>query len=123
MDHGKKKSSRPREVAPKQRPLGLVITVAVAVGIVIGSAATYVLTKPLATATPALAPAAGASVPLANVPAPSGQPQYTPAPQPPGEVPPGKVWSVEHGHWHDAPAPAVVAPVPGLTPVPGAVPK
>jgi hypothetical protein len=22
---------------------------------------------------------------------------------PPGEAPPGKVWSEEHGHWHDAP--------------------
>jgi hypothetical protein len=22
-------------------------------------------------------------------------------PQPPGEAPPGKVWSAEHGHWHD----------------------
>ena len=21
---------------------------------------------------------------------------------PPGEAPPGKVWSPEHGHWHDA---------------------
>lgn len=26
----------------------------------------------------------------------------TPQPQPPGAVPPGKVWSAEHGHWHDA---------------------
>ena len=26
-----------------------------------------------------------------------------PAPQPPGPVPEGKVWSAEHGHWHDAP--------------------
>jgi len=25
------------------------------------------------------------------------------APQPPGPAPEGKVWSVEHGHWHDAP--------------------
>jgi hypothetical protein len=24
-------------------------------------------------------------------------------PQPPGPVPEGKVWSPEHGHWHDAP--------------------
>lgn len=22
---------------------------------------------------------------------------------PPGPAPPGKVWSPEHGHWHDAP--------------------
>lgn len=26
----------------------------------------------------------------------------TPRPQPPGPAPAGKVWSVEHGHWHDA---------------------
>ncbi len=26
-----------------------------------------------------------------------------PAPQPPGPAPVGKVWSTEHGHWHDAP--------------------
>ena len=25
-------------------------------------------------------------------------------PQPPGPAPAGKVWSPEHGHWHDAPA-------------------
>ena len=25
-----------------------------------------------------------------------------PKPQPAGPVPPGKVWSAEHGHWHDA---------------------
>ena len=25
------------------------------------------------------------------------------APQPDGPAPPGKVWSREHGHWHDAP--------------------
>ncbi|MEQ8424103.1 MAG: SEC-C metal-binding domain-containing protein [Cyclobacteriaceae bacterium] len=27
---------------------------------------------------------------------------YTPSPPPAGEAPPGKVWSYEHGHWHDA---------------------
>lgn len=25
----------------------------------------------------------------------------SPTPPPPGEAPPGKVWSAEHGHWHD----------------------
>lgn len=30
------------------------------------------------------------------------QPQATLTPQPAGPVPPGKVWSPEHGHWHDA---------------------
>ena len=57
------------------------------------------------------------------------QQQYTPAPQPPGEVPPGKVWSVEHGHWHDAPSPlpippldpAAVAPVATSPPAPAAM--
>jgi len=48
-------------------------------------------------AAPAAAPAANA------VSSPSTQ--FTPAPQPPGPVPAGKVWSVEHGHWHNA-APA-----------------
>ncbi|HUP49828.1 MAG TPA: SEC-C metal-binding domain-containing protein [Thermoanaerobaculia bacterium] len=32
------------------------------------------------------------------------QQQVAPAAQPPGPAPPGKVWSPEHGHWHDAPA-------------------
>jgi hypothetical protein len=47
-------------------------------------------------------------------------------PQPPGEAPPGKVWSPEHGHWHDAPGamPANVTPVTDAggapTPVPAA---
>ncbi|MGJ3233792.1 SEC-C metal-binding domain-containing protein [Marivirga sp.] len=27
--------------------------------------------------------------------------QSGPVAQPPGEAPPGKVWSSEHGHWHD----------------------
>ena len=27
----------------------------------------------------------------------------TGATTPPGAAPPGKVWSEEHGHWHDAP--------------------
>ena len=35
-------------------------------------------------------------------------------PQPPGEVPEGKVWSPEHGHWHNAGAPG--GPPGGLTP-------
>jgi hypothetical protein len=39
---------------------------------------------------------------VASAPAPVN----VPGPQPPGPVPPGKVWSTEHGHWHDAPAPA-----------------
>jgi hypothetical protein len=34
----------------------------------------------------------------------------TPRPQPPGPTPPGKVWSPEHGHWHDA-NPAGASPI------------
>lgn len=26
----------------------------------------------------------------------------TPQNEPPGDAPEGKVWSPEHGHWHDA---------------------
>jgi hypothetical protein len=33
----------------------------------------------------------------------AAQQQFKPGPQPPGPVPEGKVWSTEHGHWHDAP--------------------
>ena len=33
-------------------------------------------------------------------------------PQPPGPAPPGKVWSVEHGHWHNAPLPLPSGQVP-----------
>ncbi len=28
--------------------------------------------------------------------------QLTPGPPPAGPAPPGKVWSYQHGHWHDA---------------------
>lgn len=35
-------------------------------------------------------------------------PPNTPRPQPPGPAPAGKVWSPEHGHWHD---PAVSSPI------------
>ncbi len=30
-------------------------------------------------------------------------------PQPPGPVPPGKIWSPEHGHWHDVPGANVIS--------------
>lgn len=45
------------------------------------------------------APAAGAASAAVPAPAATGTPG---AAQPPGPVPPGKVWSAEHGHWHDA---------------------
>lgn len=58
---------------------------------------------------------------VTNSPPPTS-PAFTPKPQPPGPVPDGKVWSQEHGHWHDA-APAAPAmasgPVtPQFTPAP-----
>jgi len=42
-------------------------------------------------------------------------------PQPPGEVPPGKVWSPEHGHWHDSNEAHPGAPQPEGDPPPGKV--
>ena len=61
----------------------------------------------------------------ANIPAPSSNvnPMQPGRQQPPGPTPPGKVWDVAHGHWHDA-APAGASPVritpgaaPGTTPI------
>ena len=45
----------------------------------------------------------GATVPNPRGAAPTQR--FTPKPQPPGPVPAGKVWSAEHGHWHDARTP------------------
>lgn len=58
--------------------------------------------------------AASANAPMPLVMGPNGNPlsnpaAMTPGPQPPGPVPEGKVWSTEHGHWHDA-APGTVPP-------------
>jgi hypothetical protein len=49
-------------------------------------------------------------------PMPAATP-LTPGPQPEGPVPPGKVWSPEHGHWHDA-APDGSAQPMQVTPIP-----
>ena len=38
-----------------------------------------------------------------------------PAAQPPGAAPVGKIWSAEHGHWHDAPN--VRTPTSGTNPI------
>lgn len=45
-------------------------------------------------------PTKPATAPLAPRTAAPAAPA-TPTPQPPGPVPAGKVWSPEHGHWHD----------------------
>lgn len=58
-----------------------------------------------------------------NAATPAAAPMQPGKPQP-GPAPPGKVWSVEHGHWHDVPAnntaPSPVQITPGTTP--GATP-
>lgn len=46
------------------------------------------------------APQTGAGSVLPGTPPPALTPTAF-TPQPPGEAPPGKVWSPEHGHWHD----------------------
>jgi len=129
MDHGKKKFSRPRVASKKGTPLGLVVALALAGGSVLGSAGTYLYFRPLLAAKQSAPPVASAT-PQVQAVMPN-QVQFKPAPQPPGEAPPGKVWSVEHGHWHDAPvaptspalAPAALTPAAATTPAPEAVPK
>lgn len=109
MDHGKKKSSGSGEASKKSPPLGLVIALAAIGGGIIGSAGSYYFSKPQVAPQQSAAPAApipGGTPPVQTLTMPSMPPQqqFKPAPQPPGEAPPGKVWSPEHGHWHDAPA-------------------
>ena len=131
MDRGKQQFSGSHGPSKKESPRGLVIALAVAGGIVIGSAGTLLISKPLAAPKQSAAPAAPAAPAIVGMPQaqtftmPTAQ-QFTPAPQPPGEVPPGKVWSVEHGHWHDAPiamttpASAPPTPPPATAPAPAA---
>jgi hypothetical protein len=118
MNHGKKKFSGSREASKKGPPMGLVIALAAAGGIVIGSAGTYFFARPLAAPNQSGSPAAGGTPQAQTITMPAQQ-QFTPGPQPPGVVPPGKVWSAEHGHWHDIPlALATPAPAPVTTPAP-----
>ena len=114
----------------------MIIALALACGAVLGSAGTYLYFKPLVAAKQSAPPVASATPPAQTATMPP-QAQFTPAPQPPGEAPPGKVWSVEHGHWHDAPvagspvapltppapAAAAVTSDAATTPAPEAVPK
>lgn len=130
MDRSKKKLSDSRDASKKGTPPGMVIALAVLGGVIIGSAGTYMLVKPSAAPVTSAIPASGGNpqaqslavpsmVPAATLPAPQ---QSTGVPQPPGEAPPGKVWSPEHGHWHDAPGavtfPAPVTATPVTTPTP-----
>jgi hypothetical protein len=115
MNHGKKKFSASRAASKQGPPLGLIIVLALAGGAVLGSGGTYLYFKPLVAAKQSAPPAAGVTPP-AQTATMTPQRQFTPAPQPPGEPPPGKVWSVEHGHWHDAPAAPVVITPPAPAP-------
>lgn len=57
---------------------------------------------PTSTATSSTAPAVPAvATPAATATSPADVPEAKPGPQPPGPAPAGKVWSAEHGHWHD----------------------
>jgi hypothetical protein len=49
----------------------------------------------------------------------SGIPGLAGTPQPPGEAPPGKIWSAEHGHWHEDNASSPGALQPPGEPPPG----
>lgn len=96
----------------KEHPLmskGMIALI-VPLALVFGFAIYASLKRPddTATARTAAPPAAAAASPLpgttpASTPtAPAAQAAFTPAPQPAGPPPAGQVWSVEHGHWHNA---------------------
>ena len=123
VDHGKKKSAR--AASQKKPSLGWVIALAAAGGAIIGSAATHFISRPQAAPKQSVSPILG-EIPQAQTGAVSPQQQqqqpFTPAPQPPGEAPPGKVWSVEHGHWHDAPATPTIPTPSTETPAPASAP-
>ena len=131
MTQGKKKSSGSRETSKPGIPLGLVIVLAAAGGVIAGSAGTYYLTRPQTATQQSAAPAVGAATPAPVITmSPPPAQQNTPGPQPPGEAPPGKVWSVEHGHWHDlpvtqvspTPVPPAANPAAPIAPAPVVVP-
>src|SRR5258705_6732430 len=93
MDRGKKKFSGSREPPKKGPPLGLVIALAAAGGVVIGSAGTYFFSKPLAAPKQSVSPPAVGTPQAQTITMPPQQ-QFTPPPPPPREAPRGKVWSV-----------------------------
>src|SRR5262245_12629343 len=115
MSRYKKPFPAARVPPKKQTPVGLVIALAAAGGVVVGSAGTYFLSRPVAPKQSA--PPVASGTPQAQAITVPAQQQFTPAPQPPGDPPPGKVWSVEHGHWHDAPIAPIVLTNPALTTV------
>jgi hypothetical protein len=89
--------------ASKSGSIGLIIA-----GVaVIGAIAVIAATRGDSTEVTAAAPAAQASLPAGTPSGPQTAPLSPAAPlpgaQPPGAAPAGKVWSPEHGHWHDKP--------------------
>lgn len=57
--------------------------------------------SPFETSTAAPTETAAVAAPPVTSTAPADAPVAKPGPQPPGPAPAGKVWSPEHGHWHD----------------------
>jgi hypothetical protein len=102
----------------KEQKTPTIVFVALFIGVMIVTGAIY-LTRDTGADQPA-----NAGAPAAAAPSPSGSGSAPTdgvpgSPQPPGPVPAGKVWNVEHGHWHDAPG---ASPTPGVTAQPGATP-
>lgn len=94
--------------------LAVVATVALQLG---GEPAPTEVSRSFSPPAPLPAPivsTAGSSAPITLQPLDQG----TPVPQPPGPAPDGKVWSAEHGHYHDAPG----AVAQGPTATSGAIP-
>ncbi|MDX1582399.1 MAG: SEC-C metal-binding domain-containing protein [Thermoanaerobaculia bacterium] len=129
-----------RDKHPFFSPTGIVFGIAILLILVGGVAALLndpendegdrtlrdVLDQPTEAAPAPVAPAPATSAP-SN--AAAGETAAAPVPQPPGPAPEGKVWSSEHGHWHDAPSVQVEASrgdltgtvTPGQPPQPGMV--
>lgn len=82
--------------APARFSAFWLVVIAAVGGATIAGAVVMQMTRPPA-APQIAAPRVPAPVSMPAAPAPT----FTP--QPPGEAPPGKVWSPEHGHWHDLP--------------------
>lgn len=74
--------------------LGIVAVIAAAVVFSKNNSATSIQQQPLA---PSSRQSAG------TLPGSNSTPKTGYTPQPPGPAPAGKVWSPEHGHWHDIP--------------------
>ena len=76
---------------------------------VVGIAVVATVAMQLGEAQPTPQPTSyGAMPPIGNTPVSA---PMSPVPPPPGAAPAGKVWSPEHGHYHDAPGAGASAPL------------